>query len=237
MTTDDKVVIKYLKFVMKIHILTLFPAYFSGVLTTSMISRAIAHRAVEVEVINIRDYAFDKHHVTDDRPFGGGPGMVMKVEPIARALAAIQHPHNQHLTILTSARGRRFSQQLAHDYATLDDLTIICGHYEGVDQRVGDHLVDEEVRVGDYVLTGGEPAASVILDAVTRLLPGSLGNDASHNMESHTYPGLGGYPQYTRPEKFRSWRVPSVLLSGHHADIAKWRHQQRKLIEQSSEES
>ncbi len=228
------VMLEYQHSSMKIHILTLFPEYFSGLLNSSILGRAKTKRLIDVQLINIRDFALDKHHVTDDRPFGGGPGMVMKVEPIAGALAALNKEGEPGRTILTSARGRIFDQKLANEYSKLTSLTIVCGHYEGVDQRVGDHLVDEEVRIGDYVLTGGEPAAAVIIDAVARLLPGALGNEASPVLETHSEPGLGGYPQYTRPERFQSWQVPSVLLSGDHAAIEKWRHEQRKILDNQS---
>lgn len=215
---------------MKITILTLFPDYFTGPLTTSILKRAVSQQAVEYEIVNIRDFTTDKHQVTDDRPFGGGPGMVMKVEPIDLALRAVRstQPTGKNKTILTSAKGRLFTQPIAYEYAALDSLTIICGHYEGVDERVADHLIDEEIRIGDYVLTGGESAALVIADAVTRLLPSVLGNDASNQGESHSEPGLLGYPQYTRPEVYQDWSVPEVLLSGNHAEIEKWRRGQMK---------
>ncbi len=146
--------------------------------------------------------------------------MVMKVEPIDRALQAHQPAEGaKSKTILTSAKGKKFDQELAKEYAKLDQLTIICGHYEGVDERVVEHLIDEEVRIGDYVLTGGEPASLVMVDAVTRLLPGVLGNEESNQGESHHTPGVLGYPQYTRPEEYQGWRVPEVLLAGNHKDI------------------
>jgi tRNA (guanine37-N1)-methyltransferase len=211
---------------MIIHLLTLFPEFFESPLQESILKRAQAKNAVQFNIVNIRDFASDKHQTTDDRPYGGGPGMVMKVEPIALALQSLKTGTNTK-KILTSAKGKMFSQPLAQEYAKLDDLVIICGHYEGVDERVDErvveHLIDEEVRIGDYVLTGGEPAAVVITDAVTRLLPGVLGNEASNEGESHSKPGFFAHPQYTRPEEFQGMRVPDVLLSGHHAEIAKWR--------------
>lgn len=214
---------------MQITILTLFPDYFTGILDSSILKRATNQAVTSFSMINIRDYATDKHKTTDDRPYGGGPGMVMKVEPIAAALAANQPAtKSNHKTLLTSAKGRLFTQQVAQEYAQLDSLTIICGHYEGVDERVADHLIDEEVRIGDYVLTGGEPAAAVILDAVTRLLPGVLGNGLSNQNESHSQPGVMGFPQYTRPEQFNGWKVPELLLGGHAAKIEQWREEQRK---------
>jgi tRNA (guanine37-N1)-methyltransferase len=213
---------------MKIIILTLFPEYFVSPLGESIIKRAQDDQRITFEVINIRDYTTDKHRVTDDRPYGGGPGMVMKVEPIANALAATSALiGSQHKTILTSAKGTLFTQQKAVEYAELDSLTIICGHYEGVDERVAEHLIDEEVRIGDYVLTGGEPATAVMIDAITRLIPGVLGNELSNQNESHSQPGVFGFPQYTRPEEFNGWKVPEVLLQGHHAQIEAWREKQR----------
>lgn len=215
---------------MKINILTLFPDYFSSPLAESMIKRAIDAYIVEIQVINIRDFATDKHHVTDDRPFGGGPGMVMKIEPIAKAIEALASSKNKDKSskiLLTSAKGKMFTQQIAQDYSQLDELTIICGHYEGVDERVAEHLVDEEIRIGDYVMTGGEPAALVIADAVSRLIPGVLGNDQSNKDESHSIPGQLGFPQYTRPEEYNGWKVPAVLLSGDHKKIEEWREENR----------
>ncbi len=209
---------------MTINILTLFPEYFDSVLQTSMLKRAQDKGLVSFKVINIRDYAQDKHRVTDDRPFGGGPGMVMKVEPIALALESLSVADKGRV-LLTSAKGRQFSQPVAQQLATLTSVTIICGHYEGVDERVAENLVDEEVRIGDYVLTGGEPAAAVMVDAITRLLPGVLGNEESNQDESHSSPGKLGHPQYTRPEEFRSWKVPEILLGGHHKLIEEWRAQ------------
>lgn len=219
---------------MKITLLTLFPEYFSGVLGSSILKRAADKNNISFEVVAIRDYATDKHQVTDDRPYGGGPGMVMKVEPIFNALAAHQpESKSKHKTLLTSAKGRLFTQEVANEYAQLDSLTIICGHYEGVDERVAEHLVDEEVRIGDYVLTGGEPAAAVIADAVARLLPSVLGNELSNQNESHSQPGVMGFPQYTRPEEFNGWKVPELLLGGHAAKIEQWREDKKQLIDKS----
>lgn len=215
---------------MTIHLLTLFPEYFINILDTSILKRAQSKNLVNFNVIDIRDFATDKHQTADDRPYGGGPGMVMKIEPIAKALQACesQFSGGKVRKILTSAKGRSFTQQLAGEYAELTDLVIICGHYEGVDERVAEHLVDEEVRIGDYVLTGGEPAAAVMLDAVSRLIPGVLGNEESNQDESHSEPGVLGVPQYSRPEVFQGWAVPAVLLNGNHAEIAKWRDKQRQ---------
>lgn len=211
---------------MTITILTLFPEFFRSAFQESILKRAQVQGQVTFNIVNIRDFAQDKHKVTDDRPFGGGPGMVMKVEPIALALESLPKSENSR-TILTSAKGTLFDQQMAVSYAELDSLTIICGHYEGVDERVAQNLVDEEVRIGNYVLTGGEPAALVIADAVSRLLPGVLGNEASPKGESHSQPNVLGFPQYTRPEDFRGWKVPEVLLGGHHKEIEAWREAHR----------
>jgi tRNA (guanine37-N1)-methyltransferase len=198
-------------------------------------------------VVNIRDFAQDKHHVTDDRPYGGGAGMVLKVEPIYRALQAqpgYQQPaHKQHVsrqtkpeehqsyTILLSARGPLFTQATAYAYTKIANVFLICGHYEGVDERVSRYLVDTEQRIGDYVLTGGEAAALVISDAITRLLPGTLGNNASLDGETDIQNNRGGYPQYTRPPVFNSWEVPTVLQAGNHKDISAWREENRSILE------
>lgn len=229
---------------MKLTFLTLFPEFFETPLSSSILKRAAGSGSVEYNVINIRDYTTDKHQTSDDRPFGGGPGMVMKVDPIFAALKEVlgmepdQHRNqNRQLkrpdeapvkVILTSAKGKLFAQASAQKYSsTLEHLIIICGHYEGVDERVAEHLVDEEVRIGDYVLTGGEPAALVMADAITRLVPGVLGNEESNQDESHTEPGVLGFPQYTRPAEFHGWAVPEILLEGHHAKITKWRSAQK----------
>lgn len=216
---------------MQLIILTLFPDYFRSVFASSILKRAIEKKLVTVELVNIRDFAIHPQRVTDDRPYGGGPGMVLKVEPIDRAL---QHCHEQLVAkgvqpfvVLTSAKGAPFTQKLATDWTKHQCLILICGHYEGVDERVVQHLVDAEVRIGDFVLTGGESAAAVLADAVCRLLPGALGNDGSTQGESHGRAGQLGFPQYTRPEVYRDWSVPTALLSGHHAQITAWRERQR----------
>lgn len=215
---------------MTINLLTLFPEYFESTLSQSIIKRAISQNFIRINVLDIRKFATDKHRTTDDRPFGGGPGMVMKIEPIDLALESINAKKNQsnQKILLTSAKGVLFDQSKAQNLAKNESLTIICGHYEGVDERVAEHLVDEEIRIGDYVLTGGESAANVIIDAITRLIPGVLGNEMSNQNESHSVPGEFGHSQYTRPEIYKSWPVPSVLLSGDHEAIADWRRQQRQ---------
>ncbi len=215
---------------MKINILTIFPDYFSSSLSTSIIKRALENDLVEINIVDIRKFATDKHKLTDDRPFGGGPGMVMKIEPIDLALQSLgvkKNSDSKAKILLTSAKGKLFNQDTAKDYSKLRELTIICGHYEGVDERVADNLADEEIRIGDYVLTGGEAACIVIIDAVTRLLPKVLGNEASNKNESHCVPGKLGFPQYSKPQDYKGWKVPKVLLSGNHEEIAKWRDKQR----------
>jgi tRNA (guanine37-N1)-methyltransferase len=212
----------------QIFILTIFPDFFQSALNTSILKRA-SGSWVEYHLVDIRDYSQDKHRVTDDRPFGGGPGMVMKVEPIDLALHDIRArlPEGTRTrTVLTSAKGKTYTQETARSYAQLDALIVICGHYEGVDERVAQHLVDEEIRIGDYVLTGGEPAALVILDSVVRLIPGALGNPESGEFESHNEPGELGFAQYTRPKEYKGWVVPDVLLTGDHQAIREWRQAQ-----------
>ncbi len=215
---------------MKISILTLFPDFFHSQLESSIIGRAVRENKILIEAINIRDFATDTHKTTDDRPFGGGPGMVLKVEPIDLALQSlgVQRGMNGVRIVLLSAKGEQYTQQTAQDWASLKHLVLICGHYGGVDERVTQHLIDVEVRIGEYVLTGGEPAAGVVLDSVARLIPGVLGNENSNQDESHSSPGELGYPQYTRPELYKGLGVPKVLLSGHHNEIEKWRSSQRK---------
>jgi tRNA (guanine37-N1)-methyltransferase len=212
---------------MTITILTLFPEFFPQPLQTSMMKRAQSMGAVEIKVIDIRDFATDKHKLTDDSPYGGGAGMVMKIEPIDLALQSLQGSKGR--VILTSAKGKKFTQEDARRLAKLEHITIIAGHYEGVDERVAEHLVDEELRIGDYVLTGGEPAALVMTDAITRLLPGVLGNENSLKDESHDQPGQLSYPQFTRPEEYKGLKVPEILLSGDHAAIKQWRVEHAKI--------
>lgn len=215
---------------MKVFLLTLFPNYFDSILESSILGRALKEKKAEVSVVNIRDFTLDKHHITDDRPYGGGPGMVMKVQPIHRALEeyGFQKGTPGEKIVLTSAKGTPFTQQVAREWQSLERLAIICGHYEGVDERVAQHLIDEEVRIGEYVLTGGEPAAAVMLDAVARLIPGVLGNDESTTDESHDIPGKLGHPQYTRPEEYQGWKVPQELFSGDPKIIDAWRKNRRQ---------
>lgn len=216
---------------MQIDILTLFPQMFQSPLSASICKRAIDQKLVEVKIHNIRDYTHNKHHTVDDYPYGGGAGMVLKPEPIFEAVEAIgaDISHQQEIdgrtVILLTPQGRPFSQQIALELSRYSHLILICGHYEGVDERVREHLVTDEVSIGDYVLSGGELAAMVLLDAVVRLVPGVLGSAASPIDDSHAT-GLLEYPQYTRPPVYREWAVPEVLLSGNHAQIAKWHHEQ-----------
>ncbi len=193
---------------MRIDVLTLFPEMFEGPLKASILGRAVEGGLVEVVLHNVRDYAEGKHHVVDDYPFGGGPGMVMKPEPLFAAVEAVSllHPAKAHVVLLTP-QGRLLNQAIGDEMAGRERLVLICGHYEGVDERVRQHLVDDEVSIGDYVLSGGELAAMVLIDVVVRRLPGALGSEESLTEESHAH-GLLEYPQYTRPAEFRGWPVP-----------------------------
>lgn len=214
---------------LRISILTLFPDYFTGIFSQSILKRAHENHFVRYEVIHLRQFATDTHSTTDDRPYGGGPGMVMMVEPIDKALQHLGVRKGQSGTaiVLTSAKGKLFDQKTAQNWSKLSHIVLICGHYEGVDERVALHLVDAEVRIGDFVLTGGEAAAAVMVDSVVRLVPGVLGNEASTQGESHSQPGLLAHPQYTRPEVYKGWTVPKILLSGDHQLITAWRVSQR----------
>ncbi|WP_448384553.1 tRNA (guanosine(37)-N1)-methyltransferase TrmD [Desulfosoma sp.] len=209
-------------------ILTLFPGMFHGPLNESILGKAQARGLVAVRVHNLRDYAPDRHQMTDDRPFGGGEGMVMKPEPIVHALEAVAPLGPPPRVVLLSPQGRLFDQETARRYSGLERLVLICGRYEGVDERIARYFVDEEISIGDYILTGGELAAMVVVDAVSRLIPGVLGNEASAEAESFREPVLE-HPQYTRPQDFRGYRVPDVLLCGDHRRIARWRRRQALL--------
>lgn len=224
---------------MRIDILTLFPGMFNGPFSESIIQRAIDQRLVSIVIHNIRDYAKDKHGTVDDYPYGGGAGMVLKPEPVFEAVGSIQREiYNQNClvginagsskVILLTPQGRLFRQEVARELAKHSHLILICGHYEGIDERVREHLVTDEISIGDYVLSGGELAAMVLVDAVVRLIPGVLGSAASAEEDSHVH-GLLEYPQYTRPSIYRGWAVPEVLLSGNHGQIARWRRQQSLL--------
>jgi tRNA (guanine37-N1)-methyltransferase len=213
---------------MRIDILTLFPGMFDSIFGESIIKRALDRELVSINAWNIRDFAYDKHRVVDDYPYGGGAGMVMKPEPLARAIAAAKAQSDAPVVYM-APQGSQLTQQKVEQLAQLPGLIVLCGHYEGIDQRVRNLLVDEEISIGDYVLTGGELAAAVLVDAVVRLLPGVLGSEQSAQDESFSH-GLLEYPQYTRPPEFMGQTVPDVLLSGHHAEIAKWRRQQSLRI-------
>jgi len=212
---------------MRIHILSLFPGMFSGPFDESIVKRAVDRGLVEIALYNIRDYTLDKHHVVDDYPFGGGQGMVLKPEPIFAAVESIRGERATPVILLTP-QGRLFDRVVAEDLATYDEMILICGRYEGVDERVREHLVTDELSIGDYVLSGGELAAMVVVDAVVRQLPGALGAEEAVSEDSHAN-GLLEYPQYTRPRAFRGWEAPEVLLSGNHAQIEKWRKEQSIL--------
>ncbi len=219
-------------------IFTLFPAMFEGPFAESIIRRAVEKGLVGIALHNIRDWAPDRHAITDDTPFGGGGGMVMKAEPIFRAVEAVlelpaasaetPRPEAPCPVILMTPQGRPFTQALAEELAHHERIVLICGRYEGVDERVREHLVTDEISIGDFVLSGGELAAMVIVDAVTRLLPGALGDPTGASDDSHST-GLLEYPHYTRPATFRGWPIPDILLSGHHGNIAQWRRQQALL--------
>ncbi len=207
-------------------ILTLFPNLCAGAFTESILKKAQENRLLQVRCLNIRDWATDKHHVTDEPPYGGGPGMVMKPEPIFAAVEAIKTEYSQ--VILMTPGGRPFSQKIAWELSKKEHLILICGHYEGVDHRVTQYLVNDELSIGDYVLSNGAIAAAVVVDAVARLIPGVLGDGESASDESFSS-GTLEYPQYTRPNEFRGWKVPEILLSGNHRAIREWRKNEARL--------
>ncbi|MDO8565731.1 MAG: tRNA (guanosine(37)-N1)-methyltransferase TrmD [Candidatus Moranbacteria bacterium] len=221
---------------MRFDIISLFPESFTSYFGVSILKRAAEDGLIEIHTHHLRDFTHDKHKTVDDTPYGGGAGMLLKVEPLAEAIEAVVNSKQQVASeekkrvILFSAKGKTFTQADARRLSEYERLILVCGRYEGVDERVAENFVDEELSIGDYVLTGGELPAMVVVDAVARLLPGVLGNSESAETESHTLSGIVEYPQYTKPEEFRGWRVPDVLLSGHHAEIAKWREKQAKEI-------
>jgi tRNA (guanine37-N1)-methyltransferase len=216
--------------VLRVDIITIFPGYFREVLEFGIIRRARAAGLVNIQAHDLRGWTLDKHHVVDDRPFGGGDGMVLKPEPIFAAVESLVGAKRRESiaagkrVVLLSPQGKPFSQSLAADFAQCEQLVLICGRYEGVDERVADALVTEEISIGDYVLSGGEPAALTVIDATVRLLPGALGSDTSAVNESFSE-GLLDCPQYTRPPEFEGMRPPDVLLNGNHAEIARWRRE------------
>ncbi len=211
---------------MRIDVLTLFPAMFAGPLDESIIKRARETGLLDLSLHNLRDYAHDRHKTVDDRPFGGGPGMLLKPEPLFEAIEALKGPETR--VVFLSPSGRRFCQSIARELSQFSHLLLVTGHYEGFDERVRAELADDELSIGDYVLTNGALPAMVVIDTVTRLLPGVLGHDQSAAEESFSE-GLLEYPQYTRPAEFRGLKVPEVLLSGNHAQIARWRAEQAAL--------
>jgi tRNA (guanine37-N1)-methyltransferase len=215
----------------KIDVLTLFPAMFAGPLDESIIQRARKNGLLDLQIHNLRDWTHDRHKTVDDRPFGGGPGMLMKVEPLFEAVESLKREGTK--VILLSPGGRKFTQEIARELSQEKDLLFVTGHYEGFDERVREKLADDELSIGDYVLTNGALPAMVVIDAVARLLPGVLGDNESSHDESFSA-GLLEYPQYTRPAEFRRMKVPDVLVSGHHAEIEKWRRAQAKLRTQKN---
>ncbi|MFF2752543.1 tRNA (guanosine(37)-N1)-methyltransferase TrmD [Psychrobacillus sp. NPDC058041] len=211
---------------MNIHILSLFPEMFAGVFNTSILKKAQEKNEVLLNVVNFRDFSGNKHHQVDDYPYGGGAGMVLKPEPLFNAIDSLTiNKEQKRRIILLCPQGERFSQQKAEELAKEEELIFICGHYEGYDERIREHLVTDEISLGDFVLTGGELAAMTIVDSVVRLLPNVLGNAESHEKDSFST-GLLEHPHYTRPVEYRGYKVPDVLLSGNHAAIEKWRREQ-----------
>jgi tRNA (guanine37-N1)-methyltransferase len=210
---------------MKIDVLTLFPSMFAGPLDESIVKRARESGLLDLTVHNIRDYTHDRHRTVDDKPFGGGAGMLLKPEPIFEAVESLAREKTR--VVLLTPSGQTFNQAIARNLARQEHLLVVCGSYEGFDERVRQALADDEISIGDFVLTNGALPAMVIIDAVTRLLPGALGDDESARDESFSQ-GLLEYPQYTRPAEFRGMKVPEVLLSGNHAEIARWRAEQAK---------
>lgn len=217
---------------MKFEIITIFPQIFDSYFSESIIGRARKKGLINISVHNLRDYTVDKHRTVDDTPYGGGPGMVMKVEPIYKCIEKIKSKVEGQMSkvkvILLSAKGKKFSQKEARRLAKYDNLILICGRYEGVDERVAKYIADEEISTGDYVLTGGEIPALVVIDSVTRLLPGSLGNINSLKSESYNKPDYLEYPQYSKPDNYHGWKVPKILLNGNHKKIEEWRRKHSK---------
>ena len=210
---------------MRFDILTLFPNMFSSPLQESILGKAIQKKLIEIQIINIREFTLDKHQVVDDTPYGGGQGMVMKVEPIARAIESVKSRNPFARTIYLTPQGKPFNQDLARRFSSQSHLILLCGRYEGVDERVRELFIDEEISIGDYVLTGGELAAMVLIDAISRFIPGVLGSDRSAEEDSF-FNSLLEYPQYTRPFNFGGRCVPEVLLSGNHSSIFSWRRKE-----------
>jgi len=208
----------------KFHIVTIFPGFFRGPFEHGVIQKACEAGLIEIHVHDLRTWTYDRHRTVDDRPFGGGEGMLLKAAPIFEAVEAIWPERREgSKVILLSAQGKKFDQAKARELSGFKELLLICGRYEGVDERVAEHLAEEELSIGDYVLSGGELAAAVVVDAVARLQAGVLGNESSSVDESFGEEGLLDWPQYTRPAEFRGWKVPEVLIGGNHEEIRKWR--------------
>lgn len=210
---------------MTINIITLFPEFFSSTVAYSLLGKAIKNGIIHLNIVPLREFGLGKYKKTDDAPYGGGSGMVLMVEPVHKALNSLPEPGHR---ILLSPSGKRYTQKKALELSQLSDITFICGHYEGVDERISDHLSDEIISIGDFVLSGGEVAALTVLESVARLLPGFMGNPESIVTESFSEGETLEYPQYTRPEKYAEWEVPAVLMSGNHAEIKKWRAEQSR---------
>jgi tRNA (guanine37-N1)-methyltransferase len=211
---------------MVFRILTIFPGFFQGPLQHGVVAKAAESGVLQIHIHDLREWTHDRHRTVDDRPFGGGEGMLLKPAPIFEAVESIWPERSEsQRVVLLSAQGRRFDQEAARRLSGYPEILLICGRYEGVDERVAEHLADEELAVGDFVLSGGELAAAMVVDCVARLIPGVLGNEDSAVQESFTEPGLLDCPQYTRPADFRGWKVPEVLLSGNHEQIRNWRRQ------------
>lgn len=216
---------------MQFDVITIFPHALDSYFDESILRRAAKEKRIAVNFHDLRRWSEDKHKTVDDSPYGGGAGMIMKVEPIDKAVAAIkkQNASLKSKVVVFSAKGKVFNQQIAREYARLEHLIMVCGRYEGIDQRVIDHIADEELSIGKYVLTGGELPAAVVIDAVTRLLPDVLGNQDSLADESFGLSGESEYPQYTRPEYYKEWQVPDVLISGDHRKIAEWKEKNKRI--------
>lgn len=216
----------------RFNIITIFPHIFESYFSESIVGRALEKRLIDIKVKNLRDFTSDKHKTVDDSPFGGGAGMVLKVQPIYDCVEFLKKKINtekeETRVILFSAKGKRYTQSDAKRLAKYENLIMICGRYEGVDERVANCIADEEISIGDYVLTGGEIPAMIVVDSIARLIPEVLGNEESSKDESHKEIGYLEYPQYTRPEVFNDWNVPGVLLSGNHEEIEKWRKENTK---------
>jgi len=215
---------------MRFDVITIFPEIFRGVFEFGIIRRAVEAKLIDINIHDLRDFTSDRHRMVDDRPFGGGAGMVMKPEPLFRAIETICHSAPQMRVVLLSPQGRLFNQQVAEELSKDERVLLICGRYEGIDERVVENLVTDEISIGDYVLSGGEIPVMVVVDAVTRLLPGALGCEQSAEQDSFSS-GLLDYPHYTRPAEYRGLRVPDVLLSGHHGEVEKWRR--KKALEKT----